>query len=343
MYRSCIFCSADLGTNGAIAAFPVGRSLAFDASAGRLWAICPTCGRWNLAPLEERWEAVESAEQHFRDTRLRVQSENLGLCRLADGTRLVRVGAALPGELAAWRYGRTLVGRRRQYLLGTGALAAGAAVVVGGMWAAGGLAAANLLFQVGVMIRDQRQGARVLGHVPADESPIGSTITVTQRRMAGARIGLDEEGDPALVLTPIRRPREQPGDRLTLVLRGDTGRALLGRGMVLANTRGASGRQVQQALDRLDHPGSAAGLLLKLAYGGMGIGLGKGYNARTRPEAVPMPAPERLALEMALHEQQERMALEGELAGLKAAWREAEQIARIADALPGDPPAEAAT
>ena len=46
-----------------------------------------------------------------------------------------------------------------------------------------------------------------------------------------------------------------------------------------------------------------------------------------------MPKPTRLALEMALHEEQERRALEGELARLERAWREAEEIAAIADNL----------
>src|SRR5512146_2785881 len=108
MYRSCIFCSAPLGSNESIERFPVGRSLAFDAAKGRLWAICGRCARWNLAPIEERWEAGEGAERRFRDTRLRVQRENIGLAKLADGTRLIRVGQALPGELAAWRYGGML-------------------------------------------------------------------------------------------------------------------------------------------------------------------------------------------------------------------------------------------
>jgi hypothetical protein len=41
----------------------------------------------------------------------------------------------------------------------------------------------------------------------------------------------------------------------------------------------------------------------------------------------------RLALEMALHEVTEQRVLEGELAELEAAWREAEEIAGIADGL----------
>jgi hypothetical protein len=39
----------------------------------------------------------------------------------------------------------------------------------------------------------------------------------------------------------------------------------------------------------------------------------------------------RLALEMAAHEDSERRALEGELALLEQAWKEAEEVAAIAD------------
>ena len=42
---------------------------------------------------------------------------------------------------------------------------------------------------------------------------------------------------------------------------------------------------------------------------------------------------QRLALEMALHETSERNALDSELATLERAWREAEEIAAIADGL----------
>ena len=42
---------------------------------------------------------------------------------------------------------------------------------------------------------------------------------------------------------------------------------------------------------------------------------------------------QRLALEMALHEEAERSAMQGELAALELAWREAEEIAGIADSL----------
>jgi hypothetical protein len=44
-----------------------------------------------------------------------------------------------------------------------------------------------------------------------------------------------------------------------------------------------------------------------------------------------LPADTRLAMEMALHEEQERRALAGELVELELAWRAAEEIAAIAD------------
>jgi hypothetical protein len=46
-----------------------------------------------------------------------------------------------------------------------------------------------------------------------------------------------------------------------------------------------------------------------------------------------MPKPTKLALEMALHEEQERRALEGELWRLERAWEQAEEIAAISDDL----------
>jgi hypothetical protein len=42
-----------------------------------------------------------------------------------------------------------------------------------------------------------------------------------------------------------------------------------------------------------------------------------------------------LALEMASHEDAERRAMEGELAALERAWRDAEEVAAIADGMFG--------
>jgi hypothetical protein len=50
-----------------------------------------------------------------------------------------------------------------------------------------------------------------------------------------------------------------------------------------------------------------------------------------RVGAMSLMPVERLALEMAVHEEAERRALEGELAKLAAEWKEAEEVAAIAD------------
>ena len=59
-----------------------------------------------------------------------------------------------------------------------------------------------------------------------------------------------------------------------------------------------------------------------------------GIGSESRTPLPRINAVDRLALEMAANEDVERRALEGELAELEAAWREAEEIAAIADRLP---------
>src|SRR5437763_1302753 len=99
MYSTCIFCHASLGTNEAVEHFPIGRRIAFDAARGRLWAVCRKCERWNLSPLDERWEAIEECERLFRDSRLRVSTDNIGLARLRVPYEVaVGAGQALPSD-----------------------------------------------------------------------------------------------------------------------------------------------------------------------------------------------------------------------------------------------------
>ena len=119
-----MFCKKPLGSNEVVEAFPVGRRLAFDPAKGRLWVVCRSCERWNLTPLEERWEAVETCERLFRATRIRTSTENVGLARHTEGLELVRIGEPLRPEFAAWRYGDQFRRRRRRWI------AAGSAGVV---------------------------------------------------------------------------------------------------------------------------------------------------------------------------------------------------------------------
>src|SRR5215208_1146468 len=168
MYRTCLFCSSALGSNEAVEHFPVGRRLAFDAAKGRLWVVCRKCERWNLTPLEERWEAIEECERAFRATRLRVSTDQIGLARLKEGLELVRIGEPQRPEMAAWRYGDQFGRRRRrQYLMGGGVvLIVGAIVVAGpmmGVIGAGAISPLSNLLSTG----SQLYRAKTLISVPS--------------------------------------------------------------------------------------------------------------------------------------------------------------------------------
>jgi hypothetical protein len=378
MYSTCLFCSASLGRNEAIEAFAVGERVAFDAARGRLWAVCGRCGRWNLAPLEERWEAVEQAERLFTDTRSRVHTEHIGLARLRDGTRLVRVGAALPGEIAAWRYGTQLVSRRNRNIAVTGAaVAAGVALVAGMPFIASAGLPIGLLnggLQLGSVMQMRRQRLRVVHRIDAADSPSGADIVIRRWHLYHAALGRTADGDVALDMPSITddtapffgRMKPAPAPPL-LRLEGDTARRVIARSMTDFNHNGASKTDVARALTAIEAAGGADAFARNAAASGAAIiraqraggapgaswsigqilGTFRGgklpvvkyRNPFTGDDRPRLSKTDALALEMALQDEAERRALEGELAALEAAWREAEEIARIADALPGEPPA----
>ena len=92
------------------------------------------------------------------------------------------------------------------------------------------------------------------------------------------------------------------------------------------NSYGGTAPIVQKAVSEIESEGHPHGFLSQVLSRPRNRGgiLGQIHN---------MPKPARLALEMALHEEQERRALEGELWQLERAWEEAEEIAAIADNL----------
>ena len=357
MYRNCIFCSAALGSNDSIERFPVGRTLAFDAAKGRLWAICPKCARWNLAPIEERWEAIDDAERLFRDTRLRVQHENVGLTRLRDGTRLVRIGEALAGELAAWRYGREMRKRRIRARIGGTIQGAGAAAIIVGALAAPvvypfaiGLHGITGLFRE---LDKYYRAERVAHRIPAADSPTWRLLELRWRDLALVRTALGEDG--RLELHVPQALGVWAGDA-PIVLTGSTATVVAGKALVRINGQGAPQADLDRALDRIADGGGTEPFLRGVAAQGYGLEVpGVEYGdltptllpdkrrvpERAREARFPRPQPlmhahsvGALAVEIALHEESERRALQGELAELHAAWRQAEGIAAIADALP---------
>jgi hypothetical protein len=327
MYRSCIFCAAPLGGNDALERFPVGRSLAFDGEKGRLWAVCGRCARWNLAPIDERWEAIEDAERLFRDTRLRVQSENVGLAKLPDGTRLIRVGQALSGELAAWRYGGRLVDRhRRRMVISTVNMAATALFGPVALVLAPG---SRWLLDVTTYGWKGRHTAKVQ-RVPASLSPTGRALILPRGGMLDSHLA-EGAGGELLLRVPVLNQRNE---RFHAEFADDAARAVLSRAMLMVNHEGASRGDVKQAVAALADAPSAEAYIRTVARN-------RGVLGGERSEGTRKLTPTGLrALEMALHEEQERRALDGELAALEAMWRQAEEIAAIADALPGLPAPE---
>lgn len=100
-----------------------------------------------------------------------------------------------------------------------------------------------------------------------------------------------------------------------------------------ANRFGGSDANVQDAVRHIESAGDATGYLASAARknawrGGRFTSLLNTYRGLG---ALKLSGTERLALEMAVHEENERRALEGELAALEESWREAEEIAAISD------------
>jgi hypothetical protein len=121
-----------------------------------------------------------------------------------------------------------------------------------------------------------------------------------------------------------------------LVVRGDAAVRLLTRTLPYVNQRGGRPDDVRAAAEVIRGGGGPEAHLRRWLETRRQISTD--VPAWTLWEAVspgdrPRPPLRTMALEMALHEEQERRAMEGELRVLEAAWREAEEIAEIADRL----------
>lgn len=314
MYSTCIFCHRSLGRNEAIEHFTVGRRLAFDGEKGRLWAVCAKCGRWNLTPIEERWEAIEECERQFRSTILRTSTDEIGLARVREGTDLIRIGKPLRPEFAAWRYGRHFNRRRRiqQAAVATSLLAsAGIWWVSGALVGFAGVGAPTL---VKLVTRKNELGRARRFIVQRAEQGFGRKVRRPER--VGIRIipTDDEQGW---------------GMRFSLDAKflDFHGREALHTAHIVApaiNAEGAGAGDVGLAVREIEAANSPELYFRKI----LEYGQTRGWNY-TGFEGYPRHM--RLAFEMAAHEESERISVEGELAQLEADWREAEEIASISD------------
>jgi hypothetical protein len=337
MYTACIFCHAALGDNDRIEHFPVGRRLAFDSAKGRLWAVCQKCAQWNLTPIEERWEAVEECERAYRSVRTRVSTSEIGLARLPDGLDLIRIGAPLRPEFAAWRFGDQLGLRRRRSLrrlLGGSSIAAGTAasvasaagVVALGLIGPGLIVGGAIVAATGVRPPAGRSGIRGV-RVRAENNEV---IELSSRPLIGIEMRSDVGPTPfKLSLTYMDTDPDMPENGPMTTQATVSGQEAVRAARILLpriNASGATRRVVQEAVDGIENAGSVERFIPKA----MEL-LRKSGLAYSPVWSYPQPV--RLGLEMALHEEAEWRAMEGELAELEAAWREAERVAGIADNL----------
>jgi hypothetical protein len=331
MYRTCLFCNSDLGHNEAVEHFPVGRRLAFDAAKGRLWVVCRKCERWNLTPLEERWEAIEECERAFRGTRLRVSTDHIGLPKLREGLELVRIGDPQRPEMAAWRYGDQFGRRRRRkYLIAGGVAVVAATVVVAGpmlgIVGAGAISPLTNLVSTGSSLYRARKTVIVPG-------PEGRTL---RTRLADVdRVKMDlHDGELALHVPVVRGKqlhwRFGP-NRETLTLTGDDAVRAASALLPRLNSGGGSAEQVQRAVGIIEQAGTPTELFWQAARDLRNRSASSWGDPRRRTALKRIPVTTRLALEMATHEESERRALEGELYLLEEAWKQAEEVAAIAD------------
>ena len=314
MYRACAFCNGKLDGDGGPSGLGVGRRLAFDEWKGRLWVICPKCSRWNLAPLDDRLERIEALARAAGEGRVAAATEQVALIRWQTYD-LVRVGKPRRLEFATWRYGERLRARRREqlkFVLPVTVAAVGLAVAVN--VAAGG--------SVGVFVWNMPNIARMLytgmvgrRRVTLVEPPIcercGTVLQLRAKHVAYARVVRQTQQDVGLILSCPSCHTEGA------MLVGHEAEAALRQGLTyLALARGRQQR-VEEAARLVESAGGPDQLIADVAR--------RALTLRS------LAGERRLALEMAVDERLEIEELERQ-------WKEAEEIAEIADGtLSSDP------
>jgi hypothetical protein len=322
MFTRCLVCHTPFQPNNELEHFPRGERIAFDPQRGRLWAVCTQCKRWTLAPIEERWEALEELEKAVTDrARLLSQTDNIALLRLGH-LELVRVGRANRTEEAWWRYGRELRERRTRSKRLALAGSLGVAAVVAGGWATGaaGFWGAWLLWDrmpenVTRAARWMRFGSTAW-RGDAQCPRCGYRFTRMEFKERSQLVLFPEEGRGEVGLYhACPRCGADPDTGLYLV--GDESRATLRRILAYHHFSGASENRVRSATRLIEEVGSADRLTQILVKDG------KRLSHLQRTGAI--------ALEISANESAEQRLLELELADLEAHWRREEELAAIVD------------
>lgn len=315
MYQTCAFCNAKFDGDGGPSGLGVGRRIAFDEWKGRLWVICPRCARWNLTPFDDRLERIEAVARAAAAGRLAASTEQVALIRWTPprskrGERydFVRVGKPPRIELAHWRYGERLEQRARERMKVVVPLTIGA-VAVG---IAANVALGGGLGVVVMNLHNLTQGiyVRIIGNkrVMLEEPPAcvrcGQIMELRAKHVQHARLVAETRADIAVLLSCPRCHSE--GALVT----GDVAAQVLRQGLTFLNANRNSRRHAFEAARNVDAAGGAPELIRDVS--------------RRETTLRGLQVGRRLALEMAVDEHTELLELERQ-------WREAEELAHIAD------------
>ena len=310
MYTTCGFCGGSLGGDGGASGLGVGKRFAFDPWKSRAWVICGVCGRWNLTPFDDRSETIEALEKMGRAGRVAATSAQVTLIRAA-AYDVVRIGRPPRIEMATWRYGERMKARRREHLK---VYVPVAIVTVGAMVAlnaAAGVGLGGFFGQMPGMIDAAATGIigqRKVGIEPPICENCGKVMVLRARHIQHARLTHTAHTDLALLLTCPHC------DTLGAQIEGDVAEKALRSGMTYLNLKKkrAAKRKATEAAVLLDNSGGPEELVRRLTS-----------EERT---VKALGIQQGLALEMAVDEQ-------AELRELEQQWKEAEEIAEIADNL----------
>jgi hypothetical protein len=193
------------------------------------------------------------------------------------------------------------------------------------------IAGANLLPLI-LGIRANRVVARVRGEN-------GGRLFITPQEVRRLKLHRADAED-GWALSVHYRPEQRQfllwslgkGKRQETELSGATAIRAAGHILPRLNEYGGTESQVKKAVTMIEEVRAPERLFASIAADRGALIPDRVFD-RDATELKNLDADVRLALEMAAHEDSERRALEGELALLEEAWREAEEIASIADRL----------
>ena len=320
MFTRCLFCHRPFPENGQLAHMPRGHRIAFDPVRERLWAVCESCHRWNLCPIEDREAALYELERITCDhSKPLGGTANITLLRAGQLT-LIRVGEAGLAEQAWWRYGRELRKRKASYESKRSKVTAytfGAVAYVGEMI---GLTDWDVPIDwedtpVADILRWRRFGWAAW-HGRETCPYCNSTLRALRYELGWWVYPIQGPDGRLGVGVPCQRCDPWTPKKV-YELHGDVAENVLRRLLAYQNIGGASERRITDAAEAIEQAGSAGEFALSMS--------------QNHESLWKMGATGTIGLEIALNESVEKRMLDLEVRALEFLWKKEEELARIID------------